>query len=158
MKLTEIFAEENVVPDVAATQKREVITELVNVLCESGAVAPSAAKGLVRALMRREELGTTGIGRGVAVPHAKHSGVKGVIGALGRSERGVEFDALDGQPVHLIFLLVSAPDAVEAHLEAMKKVTLLLRNGDFCTFMKRAKGRAELVELLAEADDRLPPA
>jgi len=158
VRFSEIFLEQNVIADLAATEKREAIGELVNALSLSGVVSRASVKGLVRALMRREELGTTGIGRGLAVPHAKYSGVKGVVGALGRSRRGVEFEALDGQPVHLIFLLASAPDAVEAHLEAMKKLTTLLRDEDFCTFMKRAKGRAELVELLAEADDRLPPA
>ena len=155
MKLCEIFVADNVVEDLGAASKAEVIRTLVQAMCNSGSLDAAEAKKVGVALSRREKLGSTGIGRGVAVPHAKQSGVKGVVGALGRSREGVDFDALDGQPVYLVFMLVSSPDAVELHLEALKKVTMLLRDDDFCTFFKRAKDKAELVELLGEAEERL---
>ena len=155
MTLTEVFTEANIVDGLAATQKRESISELVQKICASGSLDAARAKGVMRTVMRREDLGTTGIGKGIAVPHGKHAGVKGVIGALGRSPGGVEFGALDGQPVHLIFLLISSPDAVAAHLETLKKITALLRDDEFCRFFLRARNKAELVELLGEADERL---
>lgn len=155
MKLSAYFRKKHILTDLAATTKRDAIKEMVQVLCDTGGVDPAKATGILRAVMRREDLGTTGIGNGIAVPHAKHAGVKGVIGALGISRHGVEFDALDGQPVQLVFLIISAPDAVAAHLDALKKITSLLRDQDFCTFLKRAKDLSELTETLDEAEERL---
>jgi len=156
MKLKEIFARKNIIHSLKSTQKPDTIREMVQQLAKSGAIPKGETEDVERALMRREELGSTGIGKGVAVPHAKHPAVEGVIGAFGRSEKGIAFNALDDQPVHLVFLLISAPDAVEPHLAALRKLMTLLKDGDLCAFMKRAKDVSELVELLAEADDRLP--
>ena len=155
MKLSDFFAPENIVADLAATRKEDAIPEMVRQLCASGALTKAQAPGVEKAILRREELGSTGIGKGVAVPHAKVAGVKGVLGAFGRSRTGVEFNSLDGQPVFLIFLLVSAPDTVEPHLEALRKITALLKNEDICSFLRRAKDRNEMVALLREADEIL---
>jgi len=155
MKLSDFFPRENIVSELSATRKEEAIHELVRQICAVGALSKNQAGGVEKAILRREELGSTGIGKGVAVPHAKVAGVKGVLGAFGRSTRGVEFDALDGQPVHLIFLLVSSPDTVEPHLEALRKVTLLLKDDDFCSFLRRAKDQAEMSDLLREVEERL---
>ena len=155
MKLSEFFAPDNILPDLKATRKEEAIPEMVAVLCASGSLPKAQAPSVEKAMLRREELGSTGIGKGVAVPHAKVAGVKGVLGAFARSKTGVEFNSLDGQPVFLIFMLVSAPDTVEPHLEALRKITALLKDEDICSFLRRAKDRDEIAALLREADDRL---
>ena len=155
MTLSEVFAGENIIPEMEATQKDAAIRELLQRLQSSGSLPKGQVSDIEHALLRREELGSTGIGKGIGVPHAKHAGVKGVVGALGRSTQGVEFAALDGQPVHLIFLLLSSPDAVEANLEALRKVTMLLKDDDIFAFMRRAKSRTELSELLRESEERL---
>lgn len=155
MKLSAYFQKQHIVADLLATAKREAVKELIQCLTDNGRVNPAEGKNILRAVMRREELGTTGIGNGVALPHAKHAGVKGLAGALGRSHKGIDFEALDGSPVHIVFLILGSPDAVEPHLEALKKVTALLRDQDFCTFLKRAKDQDELAEILDEAEDRL---
>jgi len=155
MKLQDVFARENIVSGLASTQKGETIRELVGRLCETGSLDKGYAADVERALMRREELGSTGIGKGVAVPHAKHPGVKGVLGAFGRSLQGIAFESLDDRPVHLVFLLVSSPDAVEPHLAALRKVTTLLKDDDLCAFLQRARDGTELADLLREADERL---
>ena len=155
MKLSEIVTEHRIIPESAAADKAQLLHEMVALLCDSGDLEQDQAKAVERAVMRREELGTTGIGNGVALPHAKHAGVKGLAGALGRSHKGIDFEALDGSPVHIVFLILGSPDAVEPHLEALKKVTALLRDQDFCTFLKRAKDQDELAEILDEAEDRL---
>jgi nitrogen PTS system EIIA component len=155
MKLSEIFAEANIVAEIGATGKTELIAEMVAALAASGSLEAAEVKEVKRAIMRREELGSTGIGKGNAVPHAKHHGVKGVVGALGRSREGLDYDAIDGQPVHLFFMLVSAPDAVEDHLAALKKVTSLLRDDEFCMFLRRAKDQSQLAEFLCEAEERI---
>ena len=156
MKVIELFPRENLIANLAATEKNDAIREMVKQMVASGSLPRSQSAAVERALIRREELGSTGIGRGGAVPHAKVPSVKGIVGAFARSTKGVEFASLDGQPVFLIFLLVSSPDSVEPHLEALRKVTaLLMKDNDFCNFLRRAKDEAELAELLREADDRL---
>ena len=155
MKFSEVFQAKNIIAEVKATRKSDVIAELVQKMVDSGSLDADGAEDVVRALVRREELGSTGIGNGIAVPHAKRVDVDCVIGVLGRSREGVDFGALDGLPVHLFFMIVSSPDAVEPHLEALKKVTTVLRDLDFCAFLKRAKDEVELADLLVEAEDRL---
>ena len=155
MKLQDVFTRANIVINLQATQKRDAIHELVERLAESGEIKKGQLAELERALMRREELGSTGIGKGVAVPHAKHAAIQGVLGAFGRSTAGIEFNSLDGNPVHLVFLLVSSPDAAEPHLAALRKITTLLKDDDLCAFLKRAKDEKELAALMVEADERL---
>jgi len=155
MTLSEVFAEENIISGLAATRKEEAIRELLHRLSATGSIAEDRVPDIERALLRREELGSTGIGKGIGIPHVKHAGVGGVIGAFGRSVAGVEFAALDGQPVHLIFLILSSPDAAEPHLEVLRKIATLLKDDDIFAFMRRAKDRAELVELLHESEERL---
>jgi len=155
MKLAEFFPVSHIVPELEAAEKTAAVRELVKQLIASGAVPKGQATAVERAVMRREELGSTGIGKGVAIPHATHAGVRGVVGAFGRSKKGVDFDALDGQPVYLVFLLLSSPESVEPHLEALRAVTLLVKDEDICSFLRRAKDLTELTELLREAEDRL---
>ena len=155
MKLSKVFYGEHIIAEMKAVRKDEAIRELVGKHFAVGSLPEKMAFEVERAVMRREELGSTGIGKGVGVPHAKCAVVEGVVGAFGRSTAGVAFNDLDGQPVHLIFLLFSSPDAVEPHLEVLRKVTALFRDDNFCMFMRRAKGQAELAELLCEAEERL---
>ena len=154
MNLSELFAEENIVAQLVATRKDEAIRELLGQLCATGKLPKAQLRDIEHALLRREALGSTGIGKGVGLPHAKHSEVKGVIGALGRSVQGVAFQALDDRPVHLVFLLLSSPDATEPYLAALRQVTTLLRDDDIRAFMHRAKDRSELVSLLRESEER----
>jgi mannitol/fructose-specific phosphotransferase system IIA component (Ntr-type) len=109
----------------------------------------------VEAILRREKKGTTGFGNGVAIPHAKHAGVKGVVGIVALSRAGVEFAALDSQPVHLFFLLLSNPDQPEEHLKAMEHIFRSIKNDPLRRFMCQSSNQEELVELLREADEGL---
>ncbi len=155
MKFSELFPKAHVIADLTAAAKDDAIREMIKHLCAAGALPKVHAAGVEKTILRREELGTTGIGKGIAIPHAKFPGLTGVCGVFARSVKGVEFNALDGQPVHLIFMLASSPDAVEAHIEALRKITTLIKDNDFCAFLRRAKNLAELADLLREADDRL---
>ena len=89
------------------------------------------------------------------MPHAKHNSVGNLVAAFGRSKKGIDFDSLDGEPVYLVFLLLSNKEASGQHLEALAYITKLLRDDLFCRFLKEAKDHAELVELLREADQKL---
>ena len=127
MKLTDIVAADAVITDLKATNKDEAIREIVNSLRLAGKVAAEHTDAIISAIMKREELGSTGIGRGVAVPHTKHPSVSKLIGTVGVSHQGVDFDSLDGEKVHLMFLLISPPDRHffgAAHLPPLDNSTL----------------------------------
>jgi PTS system fructose-specific IIA component/PTS system nitrogen regulatory IIA component len=155
MKLCEIIPEGGILDDLKAAGKEEVIKEMVQALVKAGRVEETAAKKVIKALMDREELGSTGIGSGVAVPHAKHDSITDLVGAFGRSRKGIDFDALDGEPVHVLFLLLSSKSASGAHLEALAYISRLVRDEKFVRFMREAKDVAAVRELLQEADDTL---
>ena len=153
MKLQDFVQEGAVRVELEAVEKSEVIRELVHALKEAGALEPKDVAPICRAIIKREAMGSTGIGRGVAIPHAKHKAVDRLIGTVGRSSGGVEFNALDGDPVHIVFLLVSPPDAGDQHLKALERVMTILQNEDMCRFLKQASSVEELVDTLKEADE-----
>ncbi|MEW6355955.1 MAG: PTS sugar transporter subunit IIA [Planctomycetota bacterium] len=154
MKLKDFIVEKAICPDLKAVDKRGAIRELVAAMAEAGAIAEGDVDGLVRTIMKREEIGSTGIGKGVAVPHSKHPCVDKLRGTIGRSLDGVEFSALDGKPVHIIFLLVSPPDSTGPHIKALEYIFSLLNDSDFCRFLLTAEKGKEIVDLLREADQK----
>ena len=103
--------------------------------------------------MKREELGSTGIGRGVAVPHTKHPSVERLVGTVAISSQGVDFASLDGEVVQLFFLLVSPPHRPGDHLRALENISRQLRDDTFCRFLKQAKSAEDIQQLLEEADN-----
>ncbi|MCX7806341.1 MAG: PTS sugar transporter subunit IIA [Planctomycetota bacterium] len=155
MKLSEIICDEAILDDLQNTEKRGAIEEIVDALVKAGKIEKQARQKVVKALMDREDLGSTGIGMGVAVPHAKHDSVSGLVGAFARSKKGVAFDALDGEPVYVIFLLLSSKSASGSHLEALAYISRLLRDDNFVRFLKEAKDKEGIKELLREGDQNL---
>jgi len=155
MKFKDFVVPDAICIDLAAEEKRPAIREMVEALREAGSIASEDVEGVVRTIMKREEVGSTGIGKGVAVPHAKHPKVKRLIGTVARSVKGVEFNALDGQPVKLLFLLISPPDAAGTHIKALERIFTLLKNDDFCRFALRAEKAGDMMELLKEADQKI---
>ncbi|HUU42635.1 MAG TPA: PTS sugar transporter subunit IIA [Planctomycetota bacterium] len=155
MRLLDFFVCEATVDDLKATEKTEVVREMVAALVSAGRIPKRQLKAVVEAVMERERLGSTGIGHGVAIPHTKRAAVKGITGCLGRSKQGVNFAAIDGEPVYLVFLLISPPDEPGSHLKALEQISIVLRDQNFSRFMRRAADREELVSLLREADETL---
>ena len=155
MKLAEMIDPRTIIDDLQSTAKEDLVAEMVASLAAAGKVEKENAKKLVAALMARERLGSTGIGQGLPVPHAKHEDVKDLVVTFGRSKKGVDFDSLDGAPVFLVFLLLSSKEASGQHLEALAYITKLLRDELFCRFLREAKNREEIAELLKEADEKL---
>jgi PTS system fructose-specific IIA component/PTS system nitrogen regulatory IIA component len=153
MKFSDFISVSAIKADVAADEKSAVIRELVESLAASGAVLEADVEGIVGAIMKREELGSTGIGRGVAVPHTKHSSVPKLVGTVGVSSEGVDFNSLDGDKVQLIFLIVSPPDRPGDHLRALENISRQLRDETFCRFLKQAKTPHDIQQLLEEADN-----
>jgi mannitol/fructose-specific phosphotransferase system IIA component (Ntr-type) len=138
-----------------ATDKNGVISELVAVLAAAGKIDRKDQDAVMQSIQKRESLGSTGIGHGLAIPHAKASPhVKALIGAFGRSERGIEFGAVDGEPCRLFFLMVSPANGVETHLKILKKLAGLARDQHFCRFLSEAKDEDEIMGLIREAEER----
>ena len=152
MKLSSLIPSEAILAEFEATDKRAALKEMLEALSGAGRISAKSVPGLVKALMAREKLGSTGIGKGVAVPHVSHESVQDLVGAFGRSTGGIDFAALDGQPVHLVFLILASKESSGRNLEALARVAKLVRDDRFCRFLREAKGGKELAELLVEAD------
>ena len=153
MKFSDFVKSETIVPDLVATDKAGVIRELVASLVEHGQIKADEYESIFDAIMTREELGSTGIGRGVAVPHTKHVSVDQLIGTVGVSATGVDFQSLDGEKVQLVFLLVSPPDRPGDHLRALENISRQLHDETFCRFLKQSKSAADIQQVLEEADN-----
>jgi mannitol/fructose-specific phosphotransferase system IIA component (Ntr-type) len=152
MKLREFIVTDAIVPEIAATDRDGAIHELVASLATHGALAPDAVDEIVAALIKREQNGSTGFGKGVAVPHVKHAKVKKMAGTIGRSGSGIDFSALDHQPVFSIVLLLSPENQPQHHLQAMNIVFSNLQKDMFRRFLRQADTVETIVELLDEAD------
>jgi PTS system nitrogen regulatory IIA component len=152
MKLKEFIVSEAIVPQLKAADRNEAIRELVASLARAGALPESAVDEVVAALIKREQNGSTGFGKGVAVPHVKHANVKKMAGTVGRSVEGLDFAALDHQPVYSIVLLLSPENQPQQHLQAMNIIFSNLQKDMFRRFLKQADTREAIVELLDEAD------
>ena len=126
MKLSKVCDESLIVFDLKAQTKDEVIDELVGLVAGSNMVTDNEA--LLRDIKQREDLVTTGVGYGVAFPHAKTKAVKGIVIAFGRSPKGINFDAMDRQSVHLFFLIAAPEDAIGAHLNVMARLSYLMKS------------------------------
>jgi fructose-specific phosphotransferase system IIA component len=153
MKFADFISTEAIRAKLNTENKEGVIREMAQALADAGKIAPGELEGIVKAILKREELGSTGIGRGVAVPHTKHASVNRLVGTVAVSQEGVDFDSLDGEKVQLFFLLISPPDRPGDHLRALENISRQLRNDTFCRFLKQAKSADEIKQLLEEADN-----
>jgi mannitol/fructose-specific phosphotransferase system IIA component (Ntr-type) len=152
MKFADFVVKDAIKANLEAQDKEGVIRELAGSLLAIGSISEDQFDGIIKAILKREELGSTGIGRGVAVPHTKHPSVDRLVGTVGISPDGVDFDSLDGEKVQLFFLLISPPDRPGDHLRALENISRQLRDETFCRFLKQAKTSVDIQQLLDEAD------
>ncbi|MFG0286197.1 MAG: PTS sugar transporter subunit IIA [Phycisphaerales bacterium JB039] len=154
MKLKEIVAEKAILPDLQATERDEVITELIGALVDAGAADAAIRDELIAKVLQREAAGSTGFGRGVAVPHVKHADATQMAAAIGVSRKGIDFNSLDKQPVYSVVLLVSPLDRPEEHLQAMEVIFKNLSKDTFRRFLRQAETVEDVLTLLDEADNQ----
>jgi mannitol/fructose-specific phosphotransferase system IIA component (Ntr-type) len=152
MKLGEFVNPKALVPRLQSTKRDEVIAELVDALVECGSVDPSFRDELIDLIIERENHGSTGFGKGVAVPHVKHEKIDGMTATIGISPQGVDFNALDKAPVYSIVLLLSSKDKPDEHLQAMENIFRNLQKDVFRRFLRQAGSAEEIMELIEEAD------
>ena len=153
MKLSEFVVRQSILTELTAATKEEAIRLMVESLAATGSVKSSDQEEIIAAILKREELGSTGIGKGVAVPHAKHQSVDKLVATIAVSKTGVEFASLDGEKVHILFLLVSPHDRPGDHLRALENISRHLRNDRFCSFLKQANVPQQVIDLMEEADN-----
>ena len=152
MKLCDIVVQQAILPNMSATKRDDAIVELLEALVAADAVEGEHQDEYKKSILARERKGSTGFGHGVAVPHVKSTHIDGLKVAVGISEAGVEFNALDKQPVHSIFLLLSPEEKPEEHIDAMEAIFGNLSKDQFRRFLKQARTVEEVLVLLEEAD------
>jgi PTS system nitrogen regulatory IIA component len=150
MKIMDFLCPEAVNIDLKARDKKEAIAEIVDMLVKAKKIKKPAE--IIETVLEREKLGSTGIGQGVAIPHGKTNSLTDQIGALGISQKGVEFNALDGEPVHLIFFLVGPVEVAGKHLKALSRISRLFKDRFFRQSLKEAKTAEEVIKIIEQED------
>ena len=153
MKLSDFVVPDAIITDLKVSNKEGAIRALVGSLKVCGIIAADSEDSIVAAILKREELGSTGIGNGVAVPHTKHPSVSKLVAAIALTPEGVDFASLDGGSVHILFLLVSPPDRPGDHLRGLENISRHLRSQDFCNFLRQSSTTTDIWDLLVEADE-----
>ena len=150
MQLVDVLKENMIFLNFEASNKEEAIEKFINALEKTGTIKePNALKD---ALLEREKLGTTGVGNGIAMPHARSSAIKDLTVAFFRSEKGIDFKSMDSEPVHLVFLLLAPVTAGGPYLKLLAKISRLLRGDDFRTALMEAKDVAAVLQIIQDND------
>ena len=152
MRMSDFVVRDAIIPDLAAANKEGVIREMVASLRAAGGFREGDLEDVVRAILKRELLGSTGIGRGVAIPHTKHNSVERLVGTVAVSHNGVSFESLDGEPVHVFVLLISPQDRPGDHLRAWKTSPAVSATTASSGRCAGAKTRDEIWALLEKYD------
>lgn len=153
MKLGDFVVPGAIVANLESVDRNGVIRELVGALSSAGVITAADAEAITRAVIQRENQGSTGFGKGVAVPHVKHAKVPRIMAAIGRSANGVDFSALDRAPVYTVVLLLSPPDSPDGHLQAMENIFRHLQRDNFRRFLRQSETAEAIMELINEADE-----
>ena len=152
MKLRDIVVEKAIVPNMTAVKRDEAIRELLDAMVASGRVSADTRDAFAKAIIARENKGSTGLNHGVAIPHTKSPAIKAPIAAIGVSQTGIDFNSLDKQPVYSVVLLLSPDSKPELHLEAIQAIFSHLSKDRFRRFLRQAKTAENVTTLLEEAD------
>jgi len=152
MKIMDFLNKDAVSADLKSTTKKEVIKELANLLVKAGEI--KKPDELVKILMARETLGSTGIGQGIGIPHGKSPNVKKLTAAFGLSKQGVDFESLDGEPTHIFFLLVAPEESAGPHLKALAKISHLLKDKYFRDVLIKATEENEIIRIIKNEDSK----
>jgi PTS system nitrogen regulatory IIA component len=150
MKILDALNKETICLDLKATDKNGVLEEMATPAARLTGVA---LEKLVKVLLDRERLGSTGIGGGIGIPHGKLKNLASLVMGFGMSRQGVDFDSIDGRPAHLFFLLLTPEDSAGLHLKLLARLSRLLKNEEFKSQLMRAKNPEEILEIIREKDE-----
>lgn len=152
MRISDFLMKETISANLQAADKKGVIAELVELLITAGKIEERDRPKLVQALLERESLGSTGVGHGIGIPHAKLEGVRELVAAFGISHQGIHFDSLDGEPAHIFFLLVAPHDSAGPHLKALARISRLLKDKFFRNTLRKATTPEEILQVIQKED------
>jgi len=155
MKTSEFLISKAICSDLKSKTKKDVIDELINLLIDTGAIDKKQKKKVLEVLLAREALGSTAIGQGIAIPHGKCDSVKKLVGCLGVSKEGIDFESLDGEPAHIFFLLVAPVDSAGPHLKALARISRLLKDKFIRDSLRAASDEKEILKIVQQEDGRL---
>ena len=155
MKISEVLNSKAVCSDLQSTTKKDVIEELVGLLIKSGSVDRRQKAKIIDVLMAREALGSTAIGQGIAIPHGKCESMKKLVGCIGISKQGINFDSLDGEPAYIFFLLVAPIDSAGPHLKALARISRLLKDKYVRDSFRAVKDDKTILKIIQQEDSRL---
>lgn len=155
MKISDFLNQKAVAADLVAKDKESVIKELIELLIKAGSVQAKDKDKLVKILINREQLGSTGIGQGVGIPHGKSDCVKELVAAFGLSQNGVNFDALDEEKVYIFFLLLAPEDSAGPHLKALARISRLLKDKYFRDTLRAAKDEKTILKIINQEDQKI---
>lgn len=150
MQLRDILKISAVKIDLESTEKEDILKELLSQIADE----IKDPKKILKILIERESLGSTGIGQGIAVPHGKTENIEKLVAALGISKRGVDFNSLDGEPVYIFFLLIAPKAAAGPHLKALARISRILRDASFCDVLRKAKDVETVYRLIIKEDEK----
>ncbi len=150
MQIMDFLCPKAIKLDLDGGTKKEVLAELVDLLAKAKEINNPAK--IVKVLLEREELGSTGIGHGIAIPHGKSDIVNKIVAAFGISKKGIDFEALDGEPVYLIFLLIAPPDSAGDHLKALGRIVRLLKDKFFRQALRDAQTVEDVINIIKDED------
>ena len=155
MKFADFICFEAIIPELKAKDRNGVIAELVSALYKVGRLGKGKGncEEIIKAVIKRENEASTGMGKGVAVPHVKHEAVKDVVATIGQSSVGIDFSSLDKQPVYSVILIISPVNKPDKHLQVMESIFKHLQEEKFRKFLRQSKEAEEIEELLREADE-----
>jgi len=152
MNLTEILKRDFILEELEARNQHEVLDELVRVFAMGGVRFDPEA--MLQVLLERERLGSTGIGDGIAIPHGKLQGLDEILLSFGRSSEGISFDAMDGKPVHLFFLLMAPENSAGLHLKILAKISRMLKDTALRNNLLQAKSKEEISRIIEEQEQK----
>jgi PTS system nitrogen regulatory IIA component len=152
MKITSILKPEGIIPQLSAKDKDGVLHELAKAISRS--VASLSEEEVYHVLAEREKLGSTGIGSGVAIPHGKMENLEHIVACFGKSTQGIDFESQDGEMTHLFFGLIAPENSAGLHLQALAKLSRLLKNTDFRKKLLEATDAPNLFHIIAEEDEK----
>lgn len=153
MKFRDFICFESVISHLQSTDRDGAIEELVTSLEKTGKIQKDNTKSIIKAIVKRENEASTGLGRGVAIPHVKHKAVSDIVATIGLSEEGIDFLALDKMPVYSVIVMVSPLDEPDKHLQAMENIFRHLQVEKFRKFLRQCRTPEQIKDLLLEADD-----
>jgi PTS system nitrogen regulatory IIA component len=152
MKIMEFLNKDAVTVNLKSTDKEGIVRELVDILAKAEDLRNR--EELVKALLTRESLGSTGIGQGIGIPHAKSRNVKDLVAAFGLSQKGVNFDSLDGEPAYIFFLLLAPEESAGPHLKALARISRMLKDKFFRELLRKARDEKEIIRIIQEEDSK----